>query len=597
MDRKTILVLVASIGALMLWPLLVGRLYPPIKMPISTNTLVTATNQAIAQSNTVTAAMTNLPAVPPITTNLVVAGTPEELLVLENENARYTFTSHGGGLKLVELIKYGESTCGGKTNAASQKNATLNTRAPVPVGSLLGGESIQGDGIFKLAKISPKLLRAEKSFTNGLYLVKDFQLSSNYLVVATVHLENRGSQALFLPAHQFVIGTSTPLGPQDNLQLLGVDWFDGDKLQTADQTYFDNRTLGCIPGTPRDKYLMGNDNVVWASVHNQFFTVAVVPKEKAPQLLATPIDLPPPSKEEQAANTKTVAHPKGHQAALVYPAVKLDPAQKLDRQFLIFAGPKEYQTLAELGAQLNNKLDLVMGYSGFFGFFSKALLLSMNGLHSLLHVGYGWCIILITVIIKVLFWPLTQASTRSMKRMSALQPQMKALQEKFKDDPAKMNRKLMEFMKENKVSPLGGCLPMLLQIPVFFGFYRMIQSAIELRGESFLWVCDLSKSDTLFFLPVLNFPVNPLPLLMGVTMLWQARLTPASPGVDPVQQKMMKYMPLMFLFILYNFSAGLTLYWTVQNLLTIAQMKLTKTGQPAGGHGKAPAPAAPQKRK
>src|SRR6185369_8949487 len=110
--------------------------------------------------------------------------------------------------------------------------------------------------------------------------------------------------------------------------------------------------------------------------------------EKAPQLLAAPIDLPPPSKEEQAANTKTVAHPKGHQAALVYPAVKLDPAQK------------EYQTLAELGAQLNNKLDLVMGYSGFFGFFSKALLLSMNGLHSLLHVGYGWCIILITVIIK-----------------------------------------------------------------------------------------------------------------------------------------------------------------------------------------------------
>ena len=131
---------------------------------------------------------------------------------------------------------------------------------------------------------------------------------------------------------------------------------------------------------------------------------------------------------------------------------------------------------------------------------------------------------------------------------------------------------------------------MLLQIPVFIGFYQMIQSAIELRGEQFLWACDLSKPDTIFVMPGLGFPVNPLPLLMGATMLWQARLTPASPGMDPMQQKIMKYMPLMFLFILYNFSAGLTLYWTVQNLLTIAQMKLTKTKD---GPGAAPAKALP----
>jgi YidC/Oxa1 family membrane protein insertase len=155
--------------------------------------------------------------------------------------------------------------------------------------------------------------------------------------------------------------------------------------------------------------------------------------------------------------------------------------------------------------------------------------------------------------------------------------------------------KLMEFMKENKVSPIGGCLPMLLQIPVFFGFYTMLQSAIELRGASFLWACDLSQSDTVFIIPALGFipffgipgvglPVNPLPLMMGATMLWQAHLTPVSPGMDPVQQKIMKYMPLMFMVFLYNFSAGLTLYWTVQNLLTIAQTKLTKTtsdSQPA----------------
>jgi YidC/Oxa1 family membrane protein insertase len=238
-----------------------------------------------------------------------------------------------------------------------------------------------------------------------------------------------------------------------------------------------------------------------------------------------------------------------------------------------------------------------MGYGGFFGFFAKALLLAMNTLHNVLWLPYGWAIIAITVIIKVVFWPLTQASTRSMKRMQTLQPQMNAIKEKYKDDPVKMNKKTMEFMKENKVSPLGGCLPMLLQIPVFFGFYRMIQSAIELRGAHFLWVRDLSKADTLFVIPGTTLPFNLLPLIMGVTMLWQARLTPPSPGMDPMQAKMMRYMPLMFLVFLYNFSAGLALYWTVQNLLTIAQTKLTRMAPEVAGPGKGPPLTPPQKKK
>ncbi|MGI8965344.1 MAG: membrane protein insertase YidC, partial [Limisphaerales bacterium] len=187
---------------------------------------------------------------------------------------------------------------------------------------------------------------------------------------------------------------------------------------------------------------------------------------------------------------------------------------------------------------------------------------------------YAFAIICITIIVKLLFWPLTNASTKSMKRMQALQPQMKAMQEKYKGEPQKLSRKQMEFYKEHKVNPVGGCLPMLLQIPVFFGFYKMLQSAIELRGASFLWACDLSQQDTIAH--VAGFPVNPMPLIMGATMLWQAHLTPAAPSADAAQQKMMKYMPLMFIVFLYNREAGLTLYWTVQNLLTILQTKLTK---------------------
>jgi YidC/Oxa1 family membrane protein insertase len=181
-----------------------------------------------------------------------------------------------------------------------------------------------------------------------------------------------------------------------------------------------------------------------------------------------------------------------------------------------------------------------------------------------------------------------------MKRMAALQPQMKALQEKYKEEPMKMQKKLQEFYREHKVNPAAGCLPIFIQLPIFFGFYTMLQSAIELRGASFLWAYDLSQPDTIAMIPLFGgIPVNPLPLIMGATQLWQMRLTPPSPGVDPVQQKVMQYMPLMFLFILYSFSSGLTLYWTVQNLLSIAQMKLTKsTGSP--GAKAAPTPAAPK---
>jgi YidC/Oxa1 family membrane protein insertase len=373
------------------------------------------------------------------------------------------------------------------------------------------------------------------------------------------------------------------MGSNDETLHLGLEWYDGRDTTKITDPWFANRTLGCLPGTPRSIYEAGQSNVVWAAVHNQFFTMIAVPQAPAEHIVGRRIELPAPTREELSANPVAYARPFGFQTALVLPARQLAPQTFVEERFDLFAGPKEYKTLQ----RLPNNMDLVMGFGGFFGFFAKALLISMNGVHAL-GVAYGIAIIVITIIIKLLFWPLTTASTRSMKRMAALQPQMKALQEKYKDDPRKMNMKLMEFMKENKVSPLGGCLPLLLQIPVFFGFYRMLQSAIELRGAQFLWATDLSQPDTIFY--VAGFPINILPIFMGATMLWQARLTPPSPGMDPMQQTMMKYMPLIMVVFLYNFSAGLTLYWTVQNLLSILQMKLTRTEPDPGKAAAKPAP-------
>ena len=591
MDRKSILILVVCFALMMLWPAMVNRMFPPPPASARTNLVASATgtNAAVGAAGTNRAATTNGIVAPPSITlpaSPVAAWIPptgpEQTLTLETPESVYTFTSHGGGVKSVALKHHPEAVACGRAKAkAGNELATLNDNAPVPALALFGGATFDDGTPFTLRQ-SPGAVIAEKRLTNGLRLAKEFRLGTNYLLHVTLRIDNPGPAAVSVPPQELVIGTATPLGPYDNGQYVQAEWYDGAAKVAVNQGWFANRSMGgCVPGTPRSEYLSpGASNVVWASVQNQYFAMVVIPQQTAYQLAARPVDLPKPTPEQRAADTRLIAKPVGYQAALVYPALNLPPGQTVEWQFDVFSGPKEFNTLAKLGRDV----DLIMGFNGFFGWFARLLLLSMNGLHAL-GLSYGLTIIAITAIIKILFWPLTQASTRSMKRMQALQPKMKEIQEKYKADPKKMNQKLMEFMKENKVSPLGGCLPMLLQIPVFFGFFQMLRSAIELRGASFLWACDLSQPDTVAL--VFGVPINPLPLIMGASQFWQAKLTPPSPGVDPVQQKMMQYMPLLFVFMLYNFSAGLALYWTVQNLLSILQMKLTKAN--AGGP---PAPVA-----
>jgi YidC/Oxa1 family membrane protein insertase len=301
---------------------------------------------------------------------------------------------------------------------------------------------------------------------------------------------------------------------------------------------------------------------------------------------------------QNVGDVANLAPPKGIQTALVYSSFILETNQPVDREIILFAGPKEYRTLARISDELNNHADQVMGfgsgYIAFWGigtFFAKMLLSAMNGLHDLTGMAYGWTIVLITVLIKALFWPLTAASTRSMKRMQALAPQLAELKEKYKDDAQKLTSKQWELYKLNKVNPMSGCLPMVIQMPVFFGFLAMIRSAIELRGAHFLWVADLTKPDTLLMIPGLSFipfistpeglPFNLLPLLMVGAMVWQAHLQPASPGMDPGQQKMMRFIPLVMLLFLYNYSSGMALYMTISTLLTVLQTWLTKSNIPA----------------
>ena len=523
---------------------------------------------------------------------------PEQTLVLTNGRARYTFTSRGGGLKLIELLDYPQTISARwkdqVTNAAASVS-TLNARTAVPALAILGGESLVGDGNFTLSKTATGV-RMEKSFADGLHLVKNFQFSSNFLVLANVRIENTSSQPLNLPAQEFVVGTATPMDVDDSGQVEGAMWFDGASAVDQPLTWFAGGGMGCSKGAPKSEYRAGSGNVFWAAAHNQFFAMVAMTRtnEPAQQIVARSVTLP---RFQNVGVVTNLPSPQGIQTALVYPAMTLSANSTLDREIVFFAGPKEYRKLVQVGEQLNNHADQVMnfgsGFASFWGvgtFFAKLLLSAMNGLHDLTGLGYGWTIVLITVLIKVLFWPLTAASTRSMKRMQALAPELAELKEKYKDDVQKLTSKQWELYKKNKVNPMSGCLPMVIQMPVFIGFFTMIRSAIELRGAHFLWVADLSKPDTLFmiqgvtFLPFIStpegLPFNLLPLLMGASMLWQSHMTPPSPGMDPAQQKMMRWLPAMFILFLYNYTSGIALNWTVNNLLTVAQTKLTKANTP-----------------
>jgi YidC/Oxa1 family membrane protein insertase len=520
----------------------------------------------------------------------------EQILVLSNAKGRYTFTSRGGGLKLVELLAYPQTVSARwqtKDGARTNGMASLNTLAQVPSFAVLGDPAFVGDGNFALSRTADGV-RAEKTLPNGLRIVKDFSLSSNYLVHATVRLENTTAQPLAVPAEELVVGTATPMDPDDNGTAEGFMWSDGSKASGQQLPIFLGG--GCSRSGPRTEITAGTGNVAWAAAYNQFFALMAMPQARAQQTIARLVTLP----QFASVHETNGLLPHGIQTALVYPAQTISANSTVDQSISLFAGPKEYRTLAEVGAQFQNKADDVMGFGSVYGFCAKPLLLALNWLHDITTLGYGWVIVLLTVLLRAIFWPLTAASTRSMKRMQALGPEMAALKEKYKDDQQKFAQKQMELWKKHGVNPMSGCWPMLIQMPVFFGFFTMIRSAIELRGAHFLWAADLSKPDTLFMIPGITFipfgistpeglPFNLLPLLMGAAMLWQSHLTPPSPGMDASQQKIMRYMPLMFLVFLYNYSAGMSLYMVVSTMASVLQTKLTKNLKDPAAPGGLPA--------
>lgn len=254
----------------------------------------------------------------------------------------------------------------------------------------------------------------------------------------------------------------------------------------------------------------------------------------------------------------------------------IQPGQRQQYTYSVYLGPKTMGDLKAVGHELERSINF-----GWFDVMAKPTLYLLNFFHG--YVGnYGLAIILVTVLIKLLFWPISQKGMKSMKTMQKLQPKMAKLREKFKDDKQMQQQEMIKLYQTYKVNPVGGCLPMVIQIPVFFALYKVLLQTIELRhAPFFLWITDLAAPDRLpvgFDLPFLGgIPV--LTLLMGATMFLQQKMTPATG--DPTQQKVMMFMPVIFTFMFLNFASGLVLYWFVNNLLSIGQQYLVNRNEAA----------------
>jgi len=302
------------------------------------------------------------------------------------------------------------------------------------------------------------------------------------------------------------------------------------------------------------KYLGLKSPLDWVGYENNYFTQAVIPLELGGyDIIAQVVD-----PEKQLVRI-----------AYLSEAFQLDPNQETTLKMRLYMGPKELEQLAKAGHNLAKAVDY-----GWFTFIAKPLHYVLNFFFRYLH-NYGLAIILLTVIIKIIFWPLTQKSFQSMQAMKKLQPKIAQLREKYGNDKEKLNQELMQLYRTYKVNPLGGCLPMILQIPVFFALYRMLNGAVELRHMPFmLWIDDLTAPDRLdigFNIPYLGgLPV--LTILMGVTMFIQQKMTPSTG--DPRQEQIMLLMPVVFTVMFVNFPSGLVLYWFVNNVLSIAQQYL-----------------------
>ena len=486
---------------------------------------------------------------------------PESTVALYNDYIEAVFTTRGGAIQTVSFLQ---------TKSGERDDYVFNKGGLLPALSLSlnsgDGEIREFDLDYRIEQQSSDSVTFVLDSGEGLSIRREYRIASTgsvdepYTIEHSTTFKNNSTSAMALSTIYFNLGTARPITEEMiGVNFLNVGYFDG---QDAEFIPIKKLTggkgfLGIGASDPKD-VIAESARIEWSSVKNQFFASVLSSGTVAGNVFVYPVEAP----------SDVVNQPGrlGISGSVGYELGTLATGESKSLDFQYFVGPKEFKRLQAMG----NEQDLVMQF-GFLGFFSKLLLAFMYLIHSVVP-SWGWSIVIMTICIKLLFWPLTAKASRSQKRMASIQGPMAELKEKHKDNPQKMQQETLKLFKEHQVNPVAGCLPMLIQMPIFLGLFYMLRTASELRFEPFLWVSDLSLPDTQFM--VGGFPINILPMIMGVTMFLQMSMMPVSPTADPMQQKIFKFLPFIFLIFLYNFASGLVLYWTVQNILTIIQQKI-----------------------
>jgi YidC/Oxa1 family membrane protein insertase len=538
---------------------------PPPPAPVVANPAKTAGSGPAADANQ---ARNPVPALAqPAPSNAAFAAVVQEgsdahVTTLGNDFIEVHFTDFGGAIRDVALKKY---------DAAKDFPGVpyvFNLLHADPMLAFVDFPGLDRGTRYQLVSATATEVIYRTVLENRIEVTRRYTLSPNqvgltdpYQLRHETTFRNLTAQAVALPRAALSLGTAAPLTVRDyGLNLTTSRNLSG-SVDFTRRAALEGGGLLSLVGIGSRAPLPSIENTgpfLWTSVNNQFFTSIFTPDQPAAGLVTRRVELP--------------ALP-----GMLVPAVGITGTARFDLPGLapqtqarlagdLYVGPKEYRRLANTDVFKADQ-DKVMQF-GLFKWFSQLLLTLMTWIHSYVP-NWGLAIILTTLTLKIVSLPLTLKASRSMKRMQKFQPQIQALREKYKDNPQKMQSAMMDLYKEHKVNPMGGCLPMLVPLPFFFGFFAMLQSTAELRFGEFLWARDLSAPDTVGHL--FGLPINIMPLLLGATMLVQMRLVPQPATVDNTQAKIMKFMPIMFMIFCYGYSCALSLYSTTNGLFTIVQ--------------------------
>lgn len=554
MDRQAWIVISLCVLGLIGWyAYTASHLPPPAPLaPAPTPALTTGSSPPAAVS--ATPSPSPVAAVSPSPAEIVPAYA-EKSETIANGDVELHLTNRGGAISEAVLLNH---------TVENGNRVVLNASDRLPIGAIVEQPDSTAFPEFSVAKQPDGSVEFERKGPEGVTIRKRFffppptEKQDNFVAMMDIEFRNDGAQPYHNAGYFVTLGSTRPIHPNDMSTYTRLAWLVNGKAEGIDVNWFAAQNYPLIGVQKREAKAFYREKVngaEWAGMTNQFFAELLTPlNAKVVELWARPFDI------KQAAGPNLL----GMEGAMGLPGFQLQPGQSASARFQIYAGPKLYGRLAKLQ---HNEAE-IMNF-GWFKLVSQFLLNFMNLINSWVK-DYGWSIIILTACVKGVLWPLQNKANKSMRKMSALAPRMQELKEKYKDDPTRMNQEVMKLYKEHGVNPVGGCLPMMIQIPIFFGLFSMLQQAAELRNASFLWVHDLSQPDTVGRLPGLDWPINLLPLLMGATNIWLMRMTPKTG--DTTQRRVLMFMPLIFLFFCYNFAAALALYYTTQNLFTILQL-------------------------